>query len=295
MDMRYSRVFTLALAAALVLAACSGNYTKYEGPSYIAFSDTLNVCPVRSDGGAFDVMIASTKSRGHDRTFGVEVVSSESNAVFGYHFTIPEQTVTIPAGERSAKVSILADYDKIGPDDSLSVTLSLVSAEDEYWDLYGQKTRVLLKKVCPFDIADFSGYCRVTSSFWMQYGQQNLERVVKVDLLDGENDAVVVRDFLMEGFDLEMRFDNSDILNPVLRLDEGQVVGDTRVPFNYIYGDGRIRFSNPGMANPVYVCERVAYVYGTLYVDEVGSIGTYVSVLEWLTDDEAAGYEDADE
>jgi hypothetical protein len=34
-------------------------------------------------------------------------------------------------------------------------------------------------------------------------------------------------------------------------------------------------------------CERFAVIYATIYVEEVGTVGNYVNILEWVSDDEA--------
>ena len=284
--MKHLHIISLAAAAFLALAGCQEKYTTYSGPSYIAFADSLNICPVQENGEAFEVMIAATQSCDHDRTFAVEVLNMESNAVFGHHYTIPEQTVTIPAGERSTSIKIIGDYDNVEASDSLSVTLALVSAEDGNWDLYGQKTRVLLKKVCPFDINNFTGHCVVTSSFWLQYNSSNLERLTTSEVVEGEDNTIIVKDFLMEGYDLKLRLDNSDILNPTVSLGEEQIVGDTRIPFNYIYGDGRMRMVDAPIQNYLFPCENYLVIYTTLFIKDVGVVGTYVSIIEWISDDE---------
>lgn len=289
--MKHLHIISLAAAALLALAGCQEKYTTYSGPSYIAFADTLNICPVQQGGEAFEVAIASTQTCDHDRTFAVEVIDSKSNAVFGYHYTIPSQTVTIPAGERSASISIIGNYDNVANGDSLSVTLSLVSAEDENWDLYGQKTRVLLKKVCPLDINNFTGHCVVTSSFWLYYNSSNFERLTTSEVVADDENTILIKDFLMDGYDLKLRLDNSDILKPTVRLGEEQIVGDTRIPFNYIYGDGRMRMVDAPIQNYLFPCENYLVIYTTLYIKDVGTVGTFVSIIEWISDDEAEEFE----
>ena len=281
--MRHLNIITLAAAAVLALASCQEKFITYSGPSYIAFPDTLSICPVQQNGDPFDLVVASTRTSGHDRIFGVEVVSSKSNAVYGHHYRLESQTVVIPAGERTANIRVIGNYDNIAAEDSLSVTLSLVSAEDENWDLYGQQTRILLKKVCPFDIHNFEGWCKVTSSFWLQYSSTlDYSRLVKAEAVD---------DFLMDGFDITMSFDNSDIVNPAITMGDEQIIGDTRIPFNYIYGDGYIRAYEAPIDWTLDICGRWAITYMTLYVKNVGTIGTFVNIIEWLTDEEAAEIE----
>ncbi|MGM9768074.1 MAG: DUF4984 domain-containing protein [Candidatus Cryptobacteroides sp.] len=288
--MRKIHIIGLAVAIA-ALQGCQKEFTTYSGPSYIAFSDTLNICPVQQDGEAFDVMIAATRACGHDRTFAVEVIDNESNAVFGHHYSIPTQTVVIPAGERSTSVRIIGNYDAVESDDSLSVTLSLVAAGDEYWDIYGQKTRVLLKKVCPFDIHNYEGHCLVTSSFWYQYNSKNLTRLTKSEVDVDDDNTIIIKDYIEEGYDLRLKLDNSDILNPSVSLDGEQVVADTRTIFNYIYGDGKIRALDAPIGSYVFVCDNYLVFYTTFYVKNVGTVGTYVNIIEWISDEEAELYE----
>ena len=86
--MRHLNIITLAAAAVLALASCQEKYITYSGPSYIAFPDTLSICPVQQNGVPFDLVVASTNTSDHDRTFGVEVVASKSNAIYGRSSTV---------------------------------------------------------------------------------------------------------------------------------------------------------------------------------------------------------------
>ena len=285
--MRHLHNIILAIAAIIALASCQEKFTTYSGPSYIAFPDTLNICPVQQSGEPYELVVASTSRSDRDRVFGVEVVAGKSNAVYGHHYRLESQTVVIPAGESTASIKIIGNYDAVSADDSLSVTLSLVSAEDENWDLYGQQTRVLLKKVCPLDIHNFEGWCRVTSSFWLQYSATlDYSRLVKSEVVD--DNTVLIKDFLMDGYDIRLTIDNSDIVNPVITMGDEQIIGDTRIPFSYIYGDGYIRAEEAPIDWTIDICGRYAITYMTLYVKNVGVIGTYVNIVEWLTDEEAA-------
>ena len=49
----------------------------------------------------------------HDRTFAVEVIDRESNAVEGKHYKILSNTVTIKAGERSTNLEVQGIYDNL--------------------------------------------------------------------------------------------------------------------------------------------------------------------------------------
>ena len=288
-DMKKILYTLLALA---LFTACNTKHITYTGPMYIAFSDSLSICPVMPSGEPFDVYIAATKPSSVDRTFSVEVLNKKSNAIYGHHFEIENQTVTIPAGEMATSVRIIGNYDNIEANDSLSIVLSLLSVDDYEWDLYGQTTRVELKKACPFDINNFTGWVKMTSSFWLQYSSSlHFERIVKSEPVEGDPNAFIIKDFMMDGYDVKFYVDATDILNPVVHMDGEQVVGDTRIPFQMVYGDGRIR----GLEDPSYlpyfdICNRYAETYMYMYVKNVGTIGTFVNIIEWITDEEANEY-----
>lgn len=280
------------LLALAFFTACNTKHITYTGPMYIAFADSLNICPVMQSGEPFEVYIAATKPSSVDRTFSVEVLNKKSNAIYGHHFEIENQTVTIPAGEMSTTVRIIGNYDNIESSDSLSVVLSLLSVEDYEWDLYGQTTRIELKKACAFDVNNFTGWVKMTSSFWLQYSSSlHFERVVKSEPVEGEPNTFVIKDFLMDGYDVKFRVDDTDILNPVIEMVGEQIVGDTRIPFQMVYGDGRIRgFEDPSYLPYFDICNRYAETYMYMYVKNVGTIGTFVNIIEWITDEEANEY-----
>lgn len=280
------------LLALALFASCNTKHITYSGPMYIAFSDTLSICPVLESGEPFDVYIGATQASDKDRTFAVEVLNMKSNAIYGHHYEIENHTVTIPAGETSTKVRIIGNYENIAASDSLSIVLSLLSVDEYSWDLYGQTTRIELKKACAFDINNFVGWCKVTSSFWLQYSSSlDFARVVRCEAVEGEPDAFVIKDFLMDGYDVKFKVDATDILNPVIQMVGEQIVGDTRIPFQMVYGDGRIRgFEDPSYLPYFDICNKYAETYMYLYVKNVGTIGTFVNILEWITDEEAREY-----
>ena len=132
----------------------------------------------------------------------------------------------------------------------------------------------------------------MTSSFWLQYSSSlHFERVVKSEPVEGEPNTFVIKDFLMDGYDVKFRVDDTDILNPVIEMVGEQIVGDTRIPFQMVYGDGRIRgFEDPSYLPYFDICNRYAETYMYMYVKNVGTIGTFVNIIEWITDEEANEY-----
>ena len=159
----------VAMAALACLTGCDQNRVVYNGANYLMFSDTLYHYTVQESNEKFEVPVSATKRAQYDRTFAVEVIDKESNAVEGKHYKILSNTVTIKAGEMAANVEIESIYENIGTSDSLGFALRLVIPEPEQWDMYGTTTKVVMQKYCPFDINNYTGYCKVTSTYFANF------------------------------------------------------------------------------------------------------------------------------
>ena len=270
-----------ATAAAASLLGCRKEYVLFDGPSAIAFSDTSYVCPVQQSGEPFGIDIAATSSSAEDRTFVVEAVPGKSSAVFGHHYTIENQTVTIKAGERAAKVYVKGIYDSVSSEDEPYVTLRLVGVEDSQWEFNSQETKVYLKKICPFDIHDFTGKCTVMSSFLISYANVQ-ERTAYAEIVEGEENTIVIKGMFEDGHDVKFRFDLSDILNPTMHMVDETVVGDTRTFMNYIWGNGQLLGSEvSGYDAELDVCEKYVTQYMLIRVDGVGTVGMFINIIEF--------------
>ncbi len=102
-----------AIAALIALSGCDQDKVVYNGSSYLMFSDTLYTYAVQETNEIFNVPISATVAADHDRTFAVEVIDRESNAVEGKHYRILSNTVTIKAGERSTNLEVQGIYDNL--------------------------------------------------------------------------------------------------------------------------------------------------------------------------------------
>ena len=156
-----------AVAALIALVSCSQDYTTYAGPSHIMFSDTLYQYAVQESNEVFNVPVSATEKADYDRTFGVEVVDKQSNAIEGKHYRILNNTVTIKAGEMVGNVKVQGIYDNIGKTDSLGFTLKLVIPEKYNWtDLYKdyvldfKKRKTVVKALCLHIAHDCNLACR---------------------------------------------------------------------------------------------------------------------------------------
>lgn len=284
---------TAVLAMAAGLAGCEQERVTYKGPEYLMFSDTLYYYGVQETNEIFNVPVAATVAADCDRTFAVEVIDSKSNAIEGRHYRILSNTVTIKAGERVGNVEVQGVYENIAVGDSLGFTLNLIIPEAEEWNLYTQEAKVVMQKVCPFDINDFSGWCVVKSTlFGTDFMPNTNLRLITSDVVEDEENTVVLHGLYMDGYDTKISFSRKELLQPELMMKQ-QVVCTTGEMFGTIYGDGNLLVSQPNNGMSFYsTCEKFALQYATLSVNEkdgseFGVVGTFVNLIEWISDEEA--------
>ena len=283
----FKRIGVIVAVAAGLFACGEADRATYDGPEYVMFSDSLSYFPVQNSKEWYNIPIASTVACDYDRTFAVEVEDKNSNAIENKHYLFESNTVTIKAGERAANLRMKGMYENIGNTDSLSVSLRLVAKEGLEWRLYGSKTRVQMMKACPFDLNVFTGYCKLSSSYFNDYMLGTSLRVLKSDVVAGEENIIAIHDFFYSNYDLKIKCDAKDPLEPLLEW-EDQVIGSTAEAFGTIHGNGKLMVTQPTVYTSFYnVCQKYMLVYFTLYVKDVGTVGTYVNVLEWISDEEA--------
>lgn len=283
-----------AVAALIAFSGCDQDKVVYSGPNYLMFSDTLYTYAVQETNEIFNVPVSATVPANYDRTFGVEVIDKESNAVEGKHYKILSNTVTIKAGEMSTDVKVQGLYKNIGITDSLEFALRLVIPDTEQWSLYKNEAKVVMQKICPFDIKNFKGYCKVTSSYLSSdyYPKKVDLRLVTSDIVEGKENTIVVHGLYFDGYDMEIKFNRKDVLEPLVEMEE-QICGSTGEAFNTIHGDGKLRLNQPTAYTSFYSTnENFILQYVTMSVNNkdgsyYGTVGTFVNVLEWISEAEA--------
>ena len=173
------------------------------------------------------------------------------------------------------------------------IKLRLISPEETHWDLYednGLETKVMLQKVCPFDINAFTGYAMITSTYLYNYvGGYN--RLIKTEVDSTEENTIIMRDFYYDGYDVKLRFTTDDPLNPLIEMDDQPLV-TTGEAFGTVYGDGMLHIYQPSNYVSYYSsCEKFIYQYITLWVPGMAAgtntVGTFIQAIEWISDDEA--------
>ena len=286
---------TVVLLVSLIgFTSCEEERTVYSGSQYIMFADTLSVIGVEDNGEYADIYISATRAIDKDLTLAVEVIEQESSAIEGVHYTIESNTVVIKAGELSTNVRIRGHYENLTVDENLpEIKLRLISPEETQWGLYenkGLETKVMLQKVCPFDINAFTGYAMITSTYLYNYvGGYN--RLIKTEVDPTEENTIIMRDFYYDGYDVKLRFTIDDPLNPLIEMDDQPLV-TTGEAFGTKYGDGMLHIYQPSNYVSYYsACEKFIYQYITLWVPGMAAgtntVGTFIHAIEWISDDEA--------
>lgn len=284
----------VSLISLVCFTSCEEERTVYSGQQYIMFADTLSVIGVEDNGEYADIYISATKAMDKDQTLAVEVIEQESSAIEGVHYTIESNTVVIKAGELSTSIRIRGHYENLTVDENLpEIKLRLISPEETQWNLYeskGLETKVMLQKVCPFDINAFTGYAMITSTFLYNYvGGYN--RLIKTEVDPIEENTIIMRDFYYDGYDVKLRFTTDDPLNPLIEMDDQPLV-TTGEAFGTKYGDGMLHIYQPSNYVSYYSsCEKFIYQYITLWVPGMAAgtntVGTFIHAIEWISDDEA--------
>lgn len=251
------------------------------------FSDSIQQIAIQDDTTYHEIPVVATTVCEYDRTFGVEVVDKGSNAIEGLHYDLESNTVVIAAGKLTSSVKIRGHFDQYDDTDSIGIMLRLVAGKDKIWDVHGTDTKVILVKVCPFDINDFVGHAVLTSTFFDEYMTTTDKRLIETELSSEVKNGIVLKDFMYDGYDITVSFDSSNPLTPILNM-EPQVIGLTKDAFQgNVFGNGKLMVMQPAGAISYYnVCQNFFFQYMTFYVDGVGTVGTYANVVEWISEEE---------
>ena len=280
-------IFSLTLLSIFLFSGCENEKPVYDGPDYIMFSDSLYLIPVEQNDEFIEIPISATRSCSYDRTVAVEIIDKESNAIEGVHYEIESNTVTIPAGELATSFKVRGHYENVGVEDSLGFHIRLLVDKAHQWDVYGVDADVVMQKVCPFDIHDFEGWCTITSSYINQYMKETDMRLIRTEVDPEEENTIIMKNYFYDGYDVKIKFLTEDPLRPDIEM-EDQVFGPTSIPFEYVWGDGTIRMYQPPMYTSYYsTCEHFIFQFMTLYVETVGTVGTFFNAVKWISDDEA--------
>ena len=287
------KYITVLFAAASVLSGCHERYVTYSDAEYVMFADSIATYPVQKDVEYFRIPVVSTVICDYDRTFGVEVIDRSSNAIEKYHYSLASNTITIKAGENRTDVLVYGHYENISDADSLGFTLNLIMPDKVVMPYVGTQTKVVLMKVCPFDINNFTGYCMLSSMFLYDYSiTGSYQRLIYTELHPTQTNTIICRNWMNDGYDVTITFHPEDPMKPMVTMDSCQVMSDQGSFFGTEYGDGKIYVeSSPYYDSFFYPCGSYLYLYAYMYLEDMGThfgdVGHYYNVMEWISNEEA--------
>lgn len=285
MKMKKQISYIASAALCCLIAAFSScdsddNKVYYGGPNYVLFSDSLMDMPVTEDGSrVFDVYIGTTLAAKVDRHYIVDVETSKTNAIEGYHFDLLSRNVTIKAGERAGHVTMKGYYDHMDVNDSLAVTLKLVGAEGEISGIYKNEANVRMYKCMPFCIDDYVGDIRVSATFPFST-QQITQYLIKTEKKDDR--TLILKAPFDSTHDLTLKFhDNSE--DPFDNdIDMVEQIAFTDAAF------GEVAMRTLASVPSYYIqSERAFILYLESFIPLIGSFGSYYYIFEWITPEQA--------
>ncbi|MCQ2146743.1 MAG: DUF4984 domain-containing protein [Bacteroidales bacterium] len=288
------KLFAFAIVLLSVIG-CQQKYITYHDAEYVMFADTAKTYVVREDMPTFDIPVVSTVACDYDRHFAVEIIDSSSSAVEGRDFSLESNNFTIPAGELVGNVTVSGNLSNLdGNSGDLSFSLKLVMPDDLVMPLYGDETIVHLRRTCKFNRENYTGWAVVTSMFLYQYSLTgDYQRLIRTSADPEDENSVILHSFLADGYDVKISFDDeTDPANPSIEMPSDQVVSDESSVFGTVHGDNHILIekSNQGPSY-FFSCKSVAVMVNRFYVQKIGSdigtVGHFMSEIDWISDEEA--------
>lgn len=287
--MRFAKsIAQITIFALLMLGlGCTSKEPQYDGPNHIIFSESDHAFGVVDSDEWFEIEISATHEASVDRDFGVEIIASESSAIEGLHYELESNTLRIKAGKLTTTLRLRGLAENFDTNEVLNITLNLVLPDESVSAEYGTRASITLQHCCNFDINAFTGYAVLTSTWSMEY--MNVEsRLVRTHIDQTESNVVVIEDMFYEDHDIRIKLHNEDRINPLASLCGSQVLGSTGEAFGTIYGNDELMIGAYNEAVSYYsTCETFLLLYSEMYVENVGSVGIFANVVEWISDDEA--------
>ncbi len=279
-----------AFVALYSFCGCHERYVTYSDREYVMFADTMAIYPVQEAAPTFRIPVVSTVKRDYDRTFAVEVIDKGSNAIEGKHYSLESNTVVIKAGKTRADVLVHGNFDSFEPEDSIGFELQLVMKDELEFPLYGRNTKAVMLKTGPFDITKFTGYCVLSSMFLMDYGgNAGHNRLLKTEPHPTEPNTIICHNWLKDGYDVVMSFDDSDPLMPIVKMEKGQCASDQSSFFGITYGKwgDRLLVGSSDLETSVfYPLGGYLYIWTEISVEDYGVVGHFYNVMQWVSDEE---------
>lgn len=271
----------------LSIVGCEKEKPTYEGKNFIHFAHTNHTFGILDSEEWFEIPVEASHAVEQNINIGVEVIFAESSAIEDKHFVMESHTLSLKPGKQSTMVRIKGIAESLTANTPVDIKLRLVVDDENIESKSSIETVVTLQQCCPFDINNFSGYAVLTSTWAMSYMNSD-SRLVHTHVDENEDGVIVIEDMFYEDYDICVKLHSDDRLNPLASLYGPQVLSDTGEAFGTIYGNGKLMVDSPmGSVSYYSTCENFLLLYSVMYVEEVGTVGEFLNILEWISDDEA--------
>lgn len=294
--MKKSLIYIVLFCAVALssFTGCQEKYITYKDKEYVSFADTAAVYVIREDMPSFDIPVVSTIVCKYDRHFAVEVVEKGSTAVESRDYRLASNNFTIPAGSNKAYVTVYGNWEALPKDKDLDIALRLIVPEDLVMMPYGDSTIAHVRRTTKFNRDDYTGWAVLTSMFLYQYSMTgSYQRLVYTEADPDNENGVIIRNMFADGYDIKIAFDDeTNPANPAITMPSGQVASNEGEIFGMVHGDNRILLESSNMGFSYYFCfKHIAVLVNRFYVqnlgEEVGTVGHFLSEIDWISDEEA--------
>ena len=109
---------------------------------------------------------------------------------------------------------------------------------------------------------------------------------------------IILHDWLFSGYDVTIRLDPGDPIEPLVTMDKNQILADEGSVFGQILGDNKILVTNSPLYNSYFnSCQHFVTLWIKVHVEDmgvnmglgvnVGTVGHFYNIIEWVSDEEA--------
>ena len=118
------------------------------------------------------------------------------------------------------------------------------------------------------------------------------QRLVYTEKHPTEENMIICRNWINDGYDVTMTFNTEDIMKPFVTMEQGQVASDEGSFFGIAHGDDKILVAGSSLYDSIfYPCGNYLYIWTEMYVENlgtpVGTVGHFYNIMEWVSDEEA--------
>lgn len=277
---RISNLFWSFLGlVALLLTSCENPEINYQKAGRVQFADSTAYMPVTEDAERlFPITVGVDHATEYDRHFAVELVMSKSTAIEGYHFDLLSKNVTIKAGELTGELHAQGYFDHIKHGERLIYTLRLLAPKGVVWEMYGGESRISMIRTPRFEIDNFVGNLRLYATFPFSESLTNF--LVTSEKLN--DSTLLIKQPFGRAYDLRVNFTtnwNEPLTDRVTIPEQGAFV-------DFTYGVIKAR-SDENYPSYYVSAGRFFVLWMNLFVEQIGSFGTYEYVFQWVSQAEA--------